>query len=69
MKDINTYRFRRANFQDVWETNFLLAAIPIFLDMLKSVVFLEKNKELKDLKKFNLFDHYFETVIKTLNSL
>jgi hypothetical protein len=32
---INTFKIKKANFEDIWETNFLLFSIPIFIKTLK----------------------------------
>jgi len=43
LKDINTFRIRKANFYDVWETNFLLSSIPPIIDLTLSVIDVGQN--------------------------
>ena len=31
--EINTFKVRKANFDEIWETSFLLSAFPILIDI------------------------------------
>jgi hypothetical protein len=70
-KDINTYRFRKATFQDIWEINFLLASLGSFIDMLQQILYVNKSEEeiKRNYGKCQKFDAVYPQLIKTINDL
>jgi len=38
LKDINTFKIKKANFYDIWETNFLNSSITPIIDLTLSVI-------------------------------
>lgn len=67
-KDINTFRFRIAEFLDVWEINFLTSCKNIFFETVKQVQIIDKQEsEMKiATKKLQNFD---QLQSKSLQSL
>lgn len=71
LKDINTFRIRKANFYDVWETNFLLTSIPPIINLTLSVIDVGRSYEIirDEQKRFAAFDRTYPDIMKILKNL
>ncbi|EGR31182.1 MIR domain protein [Ichthyophthirius multifiliis] len=71
LRDMNIFRFRKSEYQDIWETHFLLSAIPLFIQLSLNIVNVTmKEFELKQQdQKFIYFEFNFDKVVNTIKNL
>ena len=60
--DVNTFRFREASFETIWENYFLVSSVPVLLDLVKHCIDTEKMIQETKFKKDTLEKKaYFDT--------
>ncbi|EAR95948.2 MIR domain protein (macronuclear) [Tetrahymena thermophila SB210] len=70
MKEVNTFKFRKSNQQDIWETNFLQSSIPLILSIAQNIVDISEQENFKNqMFKLSQFDFFYPKVIDTIKSI
>lgn len=70
LRDENTFHFRKACYQDIWETNYLMAVVPILLKIIPGIVNIAQCKTKDENKqRFIVFDQAYAKVVEILQSL